>query len=103
MDIVADASLVLRLPREEILDETLPWLLHVLHRDDVRQAALAKTAARSAALAAQCMHGGRDAANQLADFFSEMDRVIQRDPFAPPSVSSLLNAEIAAFERLEKL
>lgn len=100
MDIVADYAAHVGLGREEALDETLPWMLHVLHRRDVRQAQQIKLAARATHVSTAASFGAEGGAPAFNGFLEELEEVIRHDPFAPEEIQDgPTAAEIATFER----
>ena len=56
----------------------------MLHRHDVLEAARAKISAQGVLLAMQAAWGCEGAGQRLDRFFSEMNAIINSDPFAPP-------------------
>lgn len=100
MDIVADYADCLGLGREAALDETLPWMLHVLHRREVRQARATQLQARATHVAVAPTAGCEGGARAFHGFLQELDDIARHDPFAPARASAGPTAEeIATFER----
>ncbi len=101
MDLVADYAAQVGVGREIALDETLPWIIHTLHRAEARAARRTQVLARTINLAVAPTAGCEGAARALDSFQEELQAIIDHDPFAQPE-SGPTRAEIAAFERLTR-
>lgn len=71
----------------------------MLHRHDVIEAARAKINARGVLLAMQAAWGCEGAGQRLDAFFSEMNAIINLDPFAPAETPGRLSRAQSAARR----
>lgn len=103
MDVVVDYAAFRGVGREEALNETLSWMIHVLHRRDVDRFEQARLHARAVHVAVAPTAGCEGGARAYHDFLTEMDDLIRSDPFADPQQRTGPTAEeIATFERFAR-
>ena len=103
MDLIADYANLRGVGREAVLDETIPWMLHCLHRHAAKEARCAITHTHGTHVATAAAFGCEGGLRVLRHFYADQERIVDSTSLSSSTDRvCIAPAEIAFFERITR-